>query len=107
MQRPLGGLVLWFACATRLYALHFHRYHTQEEINAFLTETAKSHPDVVRFRHLGYSLQGRDINYVVISKGDPDNLPAIYLNGTHHGDEKSSTESVLGLIDFLVKNRRM
>jgi hypothetical protein len=59
----------------------------------------------VRFRHLGYSEQGRDISYVVIAKGDADALPAIYLNGTHHGNEKSSTETVLGIIDYVVEHR--
>jgi predicted deacylase len=32
-------------------------------------------------------------------------MPALYFNGTHHGNEKSSTESILGLIDFIVENR--
>lgn len=88
-----------------LYAIAFDRYHTQVEINAYMRELAAKHPQLVRFHALGYSEQGREINYVVIAKGDPETKLALYMNGTHHGNEKSSTESVLGLLEYLVTHR--
>ena len=98
-------LVALCAWAQPLLALDFDRYHSQEEINAFMRDTARAAPEFARFHTLGYSEQGREIDYLVLAKGDPDALPAVYLNGTHHGNEKSSTETVLGVIDYLTKHR--
>lgn len=86
--------------------LSFARYHSQEEIHAFLTGLAADHPGLVRFETLGASRQGREIAYVVVSRAaDPATVPALYFNGTHHGDEWSSTEGILGLADHLVTHR--
>ena len=105
MARPILGLVLWLVSASQLFAIDFTRYHSQEEINDFLAETARDNPELVTFHHLGYSERGRAINYVVVTKADVDTAPALYMNGTHHGNEKSSTEGILGLLDYLVKNQ--
>lgn len=105
MTKSVFGLVLWLVSATRLVAIEFDRYHSQEEIRAFMQESAAAHPDLVRMHHLGYSERGREINYVVVSKVDPESVPAIYMNATHHGNEKSGTEGVVGLLDYLVKNQ--
>jgi len=86
----------------RAELLRFDHYHSQDEINNFLRLEAKQNPKFVWFQNLGHSVQNREISYVIISHGNPRKLPAIYLNGTHHGDEWSSTESILALIDFLV-----
>jgi predicted deacylase len=87
------------------YGLQFQRYHAQEEIAQYLRSRAQNYPDVARFVVLGQSLQGREIAYVAISKNWSPDVPAIYFNGTHHGNEKASTEAVLGLIDFLIHQR--
>lgn len=99
-------LVAWIAWVPSVaFALDFSHYHSQEEINGFLRQTAREHPELVRFRTLGYSDQGREINYVIMGKGDVDALPSVYLNGTHHGNEKSSTETVLGIVDYVLNHR--
>lgn len=85
--------------------LSFARYHTQDEIHAYLAGLAADHPGLVRFETLGASRQGREIAYVVLSNADPATAPALYFNGTHHGDEWSSTEGILGLADHLVTHR--
>ncbi|MDQ3231553.1 MAG: succinylglutamate desuccinylase/aspartoacylase family protein [Pseudobdellovibrionaceae bacterium] len=87
------------------YALQFQRYHAQDEIGQYLRSRAQNYPDVARFVVLGQSLQGREIAYVAISKNWSPDVPAIYFNGTHHGNEKASTEAVLALIDFLINER--
>lgn len=97
----------WFACLPAIaQAIDFSHYHSQEEINGYLHQVARERPDLVHFHKLGYSEQGREINYVVIAKGDAEQLPAIYLNGTHHGNEKSSTETVIGIIDYLLSHSK-
>jgi len=105
MVRPLWGLLLWLLSAPPLWALDFNHYHTEQDISAYLHEVASDHRDFAHFHVLGYSQHGREIDYLVLAKGDPDALPAIYFNGTHHGDEQSSTEGILGLIDYLVSHR--
>ncbi len=88
------------------HALEFNKYHSQDEIKSWLLDLAKQHPELVKLKFLGYSQQGREINYIIISKHhEQENQPALYFNGTHHGNEKSSTESILGLIDFIIDNR--
>lgn len=97
---------LWLLVAfNTAQAIDFDRYHSLNEIDQYLKETAETHPDIVHYVRLGTSEQGRVIAYVVISKSDPAQVPALYFNGTHHGDEKSSTEGILALIDHLLKNR--
>lgn len=101
-----AALLLWATLAScPCFAIAFDRYHSQEEINDFLIATAASNPALVRIHQLGYSDEGRSIYYAIISKRDPDQLPALYLNGTHHGNEKSSTEAILGLLQFLIESQ--
>jgi predicted deacylase len=95
-----------FFFTSNLFALDFDRYHTQEEISSYMRAMASDQPDLVRYNLLGYSQEGRDIAYVTIGKhSGHGNRPALYLNGTHHGNEKSSTEGILGLIDYLIINK--
>jgi predicted deacylase len=105
MSKPIWAFVLWLVSSTSVFALDFTRYHSQDEINAYMRATAQAHPELVRFHRLGYSEGGREIDYVVVSKADPDALPAIYMNGTHHGNEKSSTEGVVALLEYLVSHQ--
>ena len=102
----LRATLIWSALLIPFYseALIFDRYHSQEEINEYLLDVAAAKPSLVKVHHLGYSDEGRDIYYAIVSKGDADQIPAIYINGTHHGNEKSSTEAVVGLFKYLVES---
>lgn len=91
--------------AGSLWALEFQRYHSQDEIASYLREQAQQHPDLVRFQVIGRSRQGREIAVLTISKNFASDTPAMYFNGTHHGNEKISTEAVLGLIKHLIQHR--
>ena len=85
-------------------SIDFNKYHTVTEINAFMKEQARMNPSLVTYTLLGHSAQKREIIYVKIATPSNAAKEAIYFNGTHHGDEKSSTEVVLGLIDYFIKN---
>lgn len=95
-------LVAWLIPSA--YAIEFNRYHNQEEIAAYLRQEANTNPSLVRFEVLGKSHQGREIALVTITKALSPDAPAIYFNGTHHGNERASTEAVLALMDHLIKN---
>ena len=86
-----------------LPSIDFDSYHDQDEIAAYLRAVAAARPDIVTFAVLGESYGGLEIAYVVIdATGDPD-PPSVYLNGTHHGDEKSSTETTLAFVDYVLQ----
>lgn len=95
-------LVLWFTPVA--FGIEFNRYHEQEEIAAYMREQARANPGFVRFEVLGKSQQGREIAMVSITKSISPDAPAIYFNGTHHGNERASTEAVLALIDHLIRS---
>ncbi len=86
-------------------AIDFNKYHSIDEINQYLRSTAKENPSLASYKILGLSEQKREISYLILSSGTPSNKPAVFFNGTHHGNEKSSTEVVLGLIDYFIKNK--
>jgi len=96
-------VVLWLT--PNAWALEFNRYHDQDEIAAFLRTEAANNPELVRFEVLGKSQQGREIALVAITKTLSPDAPAIYFNGTHHGNERASTEAVLAFITFLVREQ--
>lgn len=84
------------------YGIKFDRYHDLSFINEYLADVAEKHPHV-HIQHLGYSSNGHDISYLRITKNSSPSSPAIYINGTHHGNEKASTEAALGVIDYLAR----
>lgn len=102
MQRL--ALFFSFILSFNAFSLEFDRYHKQDEINRYLRDLAREYPTMVKFYTLGESDQKREISYITLTKGT-EALPAIYFNGTHHGNEWSSTESILGLIDYLIVHR--
>ncbi len=84
-----------------LLALQFQRYHSQEEIATYLRDLAQRYPDLARFEVIGRSQQGRDIGLLTLTKSKQLDTPAIYLNATHHGNEKASTEALLAFVHHM------
>jgi hypothetical protein len=86
-----------------LPAIDFDRYHAPAEMEAYLGSVAASLPAMAEFRVLGKSVLGQDLFYLVINATCQPNPPAVLAIGTHHGDEKASTEAVLALPDRLLR----
>ncbi len=85
------------------------RYHTEAEITAWMKSLPAREPDLIQYRIMGTSGQGREIGIITIGFGplrDRANKPAIVINATHHGDEKIATESALHLIETLIADQR-
>ena len=81
-------------------------YHDQDFISQYLKSIPNKHPDLATFEKLGYSRQGREIGLLTLSRGKQlKHKPAIYINGTHHGNEKASTEAVLSIIDYFTNQK--
>jgi len=88
----------------RLPPISFTSYHNQQQIEDYLQAMAAAFPAIATYKVNGQSGQGRDIPYLIINATCQAKPPAILANGTHHGDEPSSTESVLAIPDYLLRN---
>ena len=104
MKFFLKTFSLIFASGSYCYGISFNEYHSLEEINQYLIETATRHKEV-EFYNLGRSEEGRPINYITLSRSTNSQTPSIYLNGTHHGNEKASTEATLAIINYLTTRK--
>ena len=91
--------------AITLPAIQFDRYHTQQEIASYFQAVAAALPGLAEVQVLGKSQQGRDVVCLVLNATGKASPPAIFFNGTHHGDEKSSTEVTLALVGQLLGHR--
>ncbi|MCP4746359.1 MAG: hypothetical protein GY874_09505 [Desulfobacteraceae bacterium] len=97
------------AMAIDLPQLDKTRYHTWQEVDAYL-EAVASHPKLLPIAKLipiGYSREGRQLRVLQISlktmEGKhPDNKPAAFIMGAHHAREHISKEAVLSLIDKII-----
>ena len=83
--------------------ISFLAYHNQPQIEDYLKAVASALPAIATYKVLGQSGQGRDVPYLIIDATCQASPPAILTNGTHHGDEPSSTESVLAIPDYLLR----
>jgi hypothetical protein len=104
MRRLLAIGLLCLLPHTSAWAFDFNRYHSVAEIDQYMQATAAKHPKLLSYVKMGQSELGRTVAYMVVAKKNPKHLPALYVNGTHHGNEKSSTESTLALLNHIVTN---
>ena len=105
MLRYLILVIGWLGICPDTFAIRFNQYHDYPFIQRYMRETAAIY-DHIQYNHLGYSMRGLEISYFEITKSKNPKAPAIYINGTHHGNERASTEASLGLIDFLSRKHR-
>jgi Zinc carboxypeptidase len=87
----------------KLPPIDFLAYHDQPWIETYLQAVAAALPAIAEYKVLGQSGQGRDLPYLVINATCQASPLAVFANGTHHGDEPSSTESVLAIPDYLLR----
>ena len=86
----------------------WNRYYDTEGIADICTRLAKAHPDLVRFSSIGKSVQGRDIPLLTVtdfSSGDPDEKPAMYIDGNIHSNEIQGAEVALYTAWYLAESR--
>jgi len=90
--------------AAKFPPITFAAYHTQQQIGDYLRSVAAAVPEIAQYKVLGQSTQGRDVAYLIINATCRNDPPAILANGTHHGDELSSTEAALALPNCLFRD---
>ncbi|WP_194776352.1 M14 family metallopeptidase [Pararhodonellum marinum] len=73
----------------------WNRYYTYAGVTDIVQKIAKAHPDLARVESIGKSYEGRDIWLLTISDfktGNPDQKPAMYIDGNIHSNEIQGTE---------------
>ena len=101
---PDGGCALADNISVdELPTISFAAYHSQQEIVDYLQAVASALPAIAQYKVLGQSVQGRPVPYLVINATCQASPPAVFANGTHHGDEPSSTEAALAIPDYLLR----
>jgi Zinc carboxypeptidase len=100
-----GGCVLTNNISVAsLPPISFLTYHDQPQIENYLQSVGSALPAIATYKVLGQSAQGRNLPYLIIDATCQASPPVIFANGTHHGDEPSSTESVLAIPGYLLRN---
>lgn len=102
---PSARKLYYPACASFQANLVFDCYRNYEEVTRFLQDAVRQHPERARLSSLGKSYQGRDLWLVTItdySAGNPEEKPAVWVDGGIDADEVIATEAALGLIHRLL-----
>jgi len=106
----IGLMFLCIAGASGAPALDKTKYHTWEEVDAYLQAVADDpqFSDIVHLIPIGLSREGKPLRVLRISKEgisgkEPDTKPATFIMGAHHAREHVSKEAVLALIDKILQ----
>lgn len=105
----ISVIFLFFTDVSAMPTINKTRYHTWDEVNAYLNNVANDPQlsDIVELMQIGTSREGRPLWVLRISKEgiegkDPDTKPAAFIMGAHHAREHVSKEAVLALIDKII-----
>ncbi len=85
----------------------FNRLYHNDEIVSFLRGYAASYPEWVRLESIGKASEGGDMWLLTINNpatGGELEKPAMYIDGAIHANEVQGTETVLYLIDYMLRN---
>ena len=85
--------------------MKFDCYHDFKEMSQFLKDAQAKYPQLAKLESIGKSYQGRDLWLITITDfktGNPEDKPAIWIDGGVDSDEVISTEAALGLVHRLL-----
>ncbi|CAG7732170.1 unnamed protein product [Allacma fusca] len=81
------------------------KYATLEQINEFLAEQNRLHPDITELYSIGKSYEGRDLNVLKISRGGATK-GAIWLDANIHAREWITSAVAINTINELLNGER-
>lgn len=94
------------ASPERKVEIPFNRYYTGAELEAWMAKIAEAHPDLVELRSLGESRNGRPLTLAIVTAPgelDHSEKPAIWIDGSIHGNELQASEVVLYTMWYLTE----
>ncbi len=83
----------------------FDCYREFAEVEQFLKDAADRHPELATLESIGKSFQGRDLWVLTITDragGEPEDKPAIWVDGGVDADEVVAIEAALGVVHRLL-----
>jgi len=80
---------------------HFHNY---EEICAYLKKAQAEYPELMQLNELATTEEGRVIWGVTLSKGNPEENPALYVQGGVHAQEGMGITCSLNFLWTVLQN---
>jgi hypothetical protein len=86
--------------------LTFDRFHSADVYSTWLQRWAEEYPDLIDLYTVAESYEGRPILQVTITNklsGKDTDKPAAFFEGNRHSGEVTSAESVLWMIQYLLK----
>lgn len=86
----------------------WNRWYHETELRALMRTFAAAWPGLVEVRTIGRSVEGRDIDVLVVTDrgaGDDTSKPAFWCDGNIHGNEVQGSEASLYLVWWLCENR--
>ncbi|NLA61475.1 MAG: carboxypeptidase, partial [Firmicutes bacterium] len=86
--------------------ISFDKYHTYDEIRAFLQDCIREYPELCRIECIGKSYQDREILMIEITNrktGPGSDKPGIYTDANTHAGEVTGAEVVLYTIKMLLE----
>lgn len=92
-------------CAPFAQRYTFDCYHSYPEVARFLEDAAAAYPRLARRESIGKSYLGRDLWLITITDfgtGDPEDKPAIWVDGGIDSDEVVAIEAALGVVHRLL-----
>ena len=86
--------------------LTVYEYYTYQEMTDLFQLLAVNHSDIMQYKSLGITYEGRNIWMLKLSDNAEINEdePGVLLMGAHHGNEKPSYESLIFFIKYIVEN---
>ncbi|TVQ64520.1 MAG: peptidase M14 [Phycisphaerales bacterium] len=83
----------------------WNRFYDFHEVEDILKRLAEAHPELLTLESIGKSEQGRDMWLMILNNpetGPHEEKPAMYIEGSVHGNEIQATETTLYSIWYLV-----
>ncbi len=77
-----------------------HQVYTYEQMTEDIIALQETYPEIIEYRSIGQSHQGREIWAVKLGTGTPN----IFINGSHHGREWISTNIVMYMLNQYAKS---
>ena len=86
--------------------LNFDHYHSMETITAWF-QVLEQNSNLVKTNIIGFSQEKRPIIAIKIASPiSNQSKKSIFINATHHGNERSATESALGFIQKIIQEQQ-
>ena len=87
--------------------VHEYKFHNYPDLTYDLDQWEAEYPELMRVESIGQSVMGREIWNVHLTnfaKNEGEDLPELYLDGGHHGNEYCGSELTILMLQYLIEN---